>query len=185
MWLCRCHCGVQKLVRGFTLTNCTTKSCGCMSRKMTVEKTTRHNRSKDKVYKVWSSMWSRCTNPNDVSYARYKDRTPPERWRLFENFIADMGERPSELHTLERVDNEKPYGPKNCVWATRSVQNNNRSANIRIEYNGVTKTLTQWADFRGMKAKTLSQRLTLLNWPLAEALNYMPHRHGNSKKGSE
>lgn len=181
LWLCRCSCGVEKVIRGFQLTNGTTKSCGCLQKKATIERNTTHGRSRDGVYEVWRSMWSRCTNPNHKAYASYKDRTPPERWRSFENFIADMGERPSDAHTLERVDNNEPYGPANCVWATRVEQNNNTSRNRVVAYKGVSKNVTQWAKETGINYGTLTARLGRLGWAVGEALGFESRIHGNTK----
>jgi hypothetical protein len=166
MWSCFCACGVTKDIRGFSLTNGTVSTCGC---KVGYVPHTKHGKSYDPVYKVWCAMWYRCTNPSNKSYDRYKDRAPPERWKSFENFIADMGERPTSAHTIERSDNTKPYGPDNCVWATRSVQNSNRSNTIFMTNAGVTKPLIEWAKECGIAYSTLLHRVQA-KWATEEAL---------------
>ena len=78
-------------------------------------------------YKVWAAMVQRCTNPNDKRWAKYGGRgiTVCERWRLFANFIADIGERPAGM-SLERIDNERGYCPENCRWDTPNAQARNK-----------------------------------------------------------
>jgi len=78
-------------------------------------------------FKAWDSMLQRCTNPNHKSYSRYGGRgiRVCDRWHVFENFYADMGAKPYGL-TLERIDNDGGYTPKNCVWASWEAQYKNR-----------------------------------------------------------
>jgi|GEM_PF-1342758 len=89
---------------------------------------TTHGLSKTPEYRVWASMWQRCSNPNNLRYNRYGERGIGicERWEKFENFLADMGPRPSKGHSIDRKDNEGNYEPSNCRWATRSEQQKNK-----------------------------------------------------------
>jgi len=129
MWACRCTCGRAKITRLRALTSGAATSCGCARARPKhgaggrVYKT---NRSVE--YAVWGAMIQRCTNPKCKSYKNYGARgiSVCARWRSFENFIADMGRRPSDELTLERVNNNGNYEPTNCCWATRSEQMYNR-----------------------------------------------------------
>lgn len=90
-------------------------------------------------YTAWVNMKQRCYNPNMAGYERYggKGVRVCKRWReSFENFIKDMGVKPSKHHSIDRINNRKVYSKKNCRWATRKEQQRNRENNIHIKYNG-------------------------------------------------
>jgi hypothetical protein len=122
-WLCKCDCGNEAIVNGNRLTGGNTTSCGCYR----VNITTKHGMHRSGTYTSWCKMLTRCTNPNDVAYARYGGRgiAVCERWLRFENFLADMGERPPGT-TIDRKENDGNYEPSNCRWADRATQNRNR-----------------------------------------------------------
>ena len=131
LWLCFCECGNSRLIASGTLQNGHTVSCGCYRQEVTAGKSTTHGMSKRPEYRVWKALWARCTNPANCRYELYQFRTPPKRWLKFENFIADMGPRPSNKYSIERRDNDKPYGPSNCYWATDAQQRANRPKKYR------------------------------------------------------
>lgn len=116
-------------------------------------------------------MIARCTNPNNVMFYLYGGRgiTVCERWRTFDNFLADMGPRPDGL-TLDRIDPEGHYEPGNCRWATPKEQQENRRCARLITYNGETKTLAEWARSRDLSFLCLWNRLER-GWPLDRALD--------------
>lgn len=144
---CRCDCGTVKLIRIAALRQGTTTSCGCRR----VQQWTTHGMARHASYAPWLAMVRRCTNPSHPSFADYGGRGIGvcERWMSIDNFIEDMGVRPPRME-LDRIDNNGNYEPGNCRWTDRRTQLNNRRVNHRIEIDGVTKTLSEWATHFGV-----------------------------------
>src|SRR5258708_4680871 len=145
-WLCKCECGNQKLVNGWSLRAGLTTSCGCRRREITIARFTTHGKAhRVPEYAIWNMMIQRCTNPKNKSYGRYGARGIKvcKRWLKFKNFFADMGPKPSKEHTVERIDNDGDYTPVNCAWAKMRRQSNNRRNNRKIKFRGRKMTLRQ------------------------------------------
>lgn len=124
-------------------------------------------------YRAWDAMINRCYRKTAVRYERWGGRgiAVCERWRhSFENFIADMGLKPSPSHSLDRYPNrDGNYEPGNCRWATNSQQVRNSSWFRALTFNGETKTLLEWATTLGGKRSLIDNRLRR-GWPLERAL---------------
>lgn len=126
-------------------------------------------------------MRQRCRNPSHPSYKNYgaKGIGVCKHWEKFENFLVDMGEKPTPEHSIERKNSKLGYSKRNCCWATRKDQNNNTSRNRYLVYKGQRKTLAQWSDWSGVGYNTLTKRLQL-GWPLAKAFDDEPSNPRNS-----
>jgi hypothetical protein len=128
MWLCKCECGTESTVRGDHLNGGYSKSCGCLR----TESHTKHGHSSathiSSEYSSWHNMVTRCTNNSHASFNDYAGRgiTVCEKWKTFENFLEDMGNKPSDEYSIERIDNNKGYSPANCVWSDRITQQRNQ-----------------------------------------------------------
>ena len=161
-WICVCDCGTSKAIIGFSLTNGTIKSCGCIRKEHNaLGRNFKHGMSKSLTYKTYHGMIKRCENVNNKDYPDYGGRgiTVCKRWKdSFENFLADMGERPKGM-SLGRIDNNGGYNPVNCSWQTSLEQANNSRSNIRITINNITKTVSEWSKIVGISAKTIYTRL--------------------------
>ena len=131
-----CDCGITKSYRLRLLQVGRTKSCGCLKHSGDLRRTHGHATlgAPSRTYRSWRSMRTRCTNPRSTQWKHYGGRgiTICERWALFENFLADMGERPPGL-TLDRIDNGRGYEPENCQWATPKTQANNRRKTSTVD----------------------------------------------------
>jgi hypothetical protein len=121
-------------------------------------------------------MWSRCTNPNVPGYPNYGGRgiKVSKRWEQFENFIEDMGPRPSGKR-LGRIDIDGDYTPKNCRWMSLSESMNNRTDSTVLEYDGRQMSIADWARETGINPKTISARLRR-GWSVADSLSGVDDR---------
>ncbi len=149
-WEFICECGNKVVRRVSHVTGHRgTSSCGCLPK----ERATKHGHVADgkipSEYRIWSGIKARCLNENSSAYASYGGRgiTMCDRWHdSFENFLADMGTRPSSKHSVDRIDNDGDYSPTNCHWATATEQARNKRMlkNNKSGTKGVCKMFSKW-----------------------------------------
>jgi hypothetical protein len=141
-------------------------------------------RSAQPEYAAWIGMRDRCRNPKSVSFHQYGARgiTICDRWfDSFEAFVSDIGPRPSMLHSVDRIDNNKGYCKENCRWATQIEQQNNTRANKTITHDGRTLTIAEWARVTGIFVKTIAYRRRM-GWPAEECLRVKDNRAGRTTR---
>lgn len=185
-WVCQCDCGTVKSINGRYLRSGDTRSCGCWgdeNRRRPEPRTLKHGLAggtsdgRPPEYHVWVIMRQRCRDTNDRSYHRYGGRgiVVCSEWNDFAVFYRDMGPRPTPRHSIDRIDNDGPYSPGNCRWATSAEQANNRRTTRRLTHEGETLTLAEWSKVTGIKATTLYNRIWS-GWPPSRALTEPPNQ---------
>lgn len=173
-FLCRCTCGKIKTVRSDHLSKRSVRSCGCLSLERIKSLNLKHGMSKTPEYMVWKRIKSRCFHKKHEHYARYGGRgiRVCGRWRKsFTLFLKDVGVRPSGDHWIGRIDNNGHYEPGNVRWESREEQANNRASNVMLIFNGVTRTLTQFARQYGFRdPRVVWSRIFKHGWSVENAL---------------
>lgn len=161
--MCRCDCGSTIAVKNVHLRRSNTRSCGCLREEYLRSGPTTHGMSRSIEYAIWRAMRSRCEYPKCVGWKNYGGRGIKvcARWRVFDNFLADMGRRPSATHSIDRIDNNGDYCPENCRWATRVQQaaTQRRPTMRLICAFGETDTISNWAKRLNVSRDTLTSRL--------------------------
>lgn len=168
-----CDCGTQKEVCWEAIRDGRTISCGCQNRKMARERMTTHGYSrcggdKERMHNIWGDMIQRCSNPNigdNYKYYGGKGIKVCGRWRVFSNFLSDMGEPPTNKHTIDRYpDKNGDYEPGNCRWALMEVQNRNTSRNKYVIFGNEKLTWSEAA--RKLNIPRTTFRTRMLNGSL-------------------
>lgn len=150
-WLCGCDCGVEVLVMSGHLNEANTTSCGCALRDILTDRNTTHGGTGTVEHEIWRGMKERCENPNTQQFCDYGGRgiSICDRWRDFSAFLEDMGQRPSPLYSIDRMDVNGNYEPVNCRWATDKEQSRNRRNNILVKVGGASMPLSQAVEVLG------------------------------------
>jgi len=170
-YLCKCSCGKQKEILGYTLKKGTSKSCGCRRAKISKKVHTTHGATKTKLFQVWSKMKGRCLNKNQIDYKHYGGRGIQlcDRWLKFENFSEDIKKIPKGL-SLDRIDNNGNYEPKNIKLSTQKEQCRNKRTNIFCTINGIKKTAIEWCEIKKMSYATFQYRIYTRKMSVFDAL---------------
>ena len=172
-WLFKCDCGQEKAIEKSSVKTGHTKSCGCWQLENNKVVGITHNKSKTREYKIWLGIKKRCLDSNHSTYKNYGKRGIKicDRWLdSFENFLEDMGNCPSDIHSIDRVNNDGNYESLNCRWATRKEQNNNCRRNRLFDHDGLQYTLSQLCEKLNVKYHLIYDRIYVLNWTLEEAI---------------
>lgn len=182
MILSLCECGNKLVASMVDIRFGNTKSCGCITMERVSNLKRSHSMSNKREYRIFRGIIGRCYNKNTKSYFMYGGAgiTVCERWRhSFENFFLDMGERPSPIHSIDRIDNNGSYSAENCKWSTPKEQARNRKSTKWIEHNGQTKSLQEWADLLCINRTNIAKKIKN-GFCLSEIINY----YKNKKNGT-
>lgn len=179
--LCKCDCGKEKVIDFNSIRTGKSKSCGCLNKETSAKLHTKHGLAmlstgvRHPDYCIWMKMKSRCLNPNDKSYKNYGGRGIKvcESWqKSFTSFINDMGWRPNNKYSIERIDYNKDYCPENCKWVLKSEQSKNCRRVKLIAYNGKEHCLTDLCKLLNLPYSTMRHRVYDLGILFEEAVKY-------------
>jgi len=132
-WICECLCGQQRIISGSDLESGNVNSCGCLKKEKIRNRSIVHGNSGHPLYGIWQGIINRCTNPRMPGFNNYGGRGIKvcKRWfDSFDAFVQDMGPRPSDNHSVDRIDNDGDYSPSNCRWASSSKQALNKNRRV-------------------------------------------------------
>lgn len=164
-----CDCGKKKYIREYTIKKGESTSCGCYRSELTISRQAKHGESMScrhkcsRLYHIWCGMKDRVCNPNSKNSKRYSQRgiSICEEWKnsypAFKAWALSNGY--ADDLSIDRIDNDGPYSPKNCRWTDAETQMNNRCTNRIIEAFGEKHTISQWARKYDLSAALLRSRL--------------------------
>jgi hypothetical protein len=161
-WNVRCECGTEKVVEQYSLRIGESKSCGCLTVELMTAKQTKHGMYGSPTYIAWAGIIARCTNPKEPSYKNYGGRgiSVCDRWRKsFENFYADMGEKPTPKHSIDRINVNWDYDPFNCRWATAKEQARNKRNTIFYTDGIIMMSIYEWAELLSVSASSIKSAI--------------------------
>jgi hypothetical protein len=179
MWFCTCQCGNTNWVDSTNLRGGISTNCGCnktytspkqqAARSASGKANRTHGMSGTHVYRSWAAMKARCNNPKEVSYPWYGGMgiRVCERWNTFENFLADMGQPPTDKHELERRNNQRDYEPHNCHWIEGKHQPRNRSNTIKVPTG---ESLAEYCETHQLNYQLMYDYFVRKHLPLTKAV---------------
>lgn len=186
-FICKCDCGKEVIVRGSSIVQQKTKSCGCLAKEKSKERGTKHGMFGTRIYRIWSGIKRRCYDPKVSAYKWYggKGINYCKEWESFSNFYewAKNNGYKDNL-TIDRIDVNGNYCPENCRWIDDTEQARNRSNNKIIEYNGEKHCLSEWSEIYNINYETLLTRIRR-GFPFEEVLNHEKYKQYNKRKKYE
>ena len=160
LWRFACSCGRSCVIDGYDVRSGKVVSCQACAAERSRVASVKHGKTNTREFSTWTDIQTRCHNPNSAAYPSYGGRgiVVCDRWReSFENFLADMGERPAGK-SIDRIDNDGPYSPENCRWATRVEQARNKRNTVRVAEHG-GKSIPELAEAAGITRTAMWQRV--------------------------
>lgn len=182
LWLCKCDCGKEKIVKGQDLKRGATRSCGCL-RDETVKNQAQMYPADVRIKRlrhIWHGMLRRCNDPNHNCYHHYGGRgiSVCDEWNDYVSFARwSLKNGYDDNLSIDRINNDGNYEPSNCRWVTPREQLYNKRTNRFATINGITKTITEWSEEYGQDPNTVFTRIGK-GMALEEALSKRTHRHG-------
>lgn len=154
-WVCECECGKTGLIPASNLRSGSSKSCGCFNRDVhTIHGDYLGRCGKPTIeHNTWQHIKERCLNVKYEHYKHYGGRGIKvcKKWiNSYETFLVDMGRRPFNKTSIERIDNNGNYEPGNCKWATQKEQTRNTRKNVWLEFNGIRMIKADWLQKLGV-----------------------------------
>ena len=176
-WICACSCGAIKSIRGTSLTDGSTLSCGCYGREVGLSKGSealiKHGQTGTRLYRIWNAMKRRTTKPNDISYPLYGGRGIRVCAEWYNDFsvFKEWADKNGYIDNLsiDRINPDGNYEPSNCRWSTVTKQANNRRKNHFLTHDGKTMTIAEWSVVTGIDPRLISLRLRR-GWTIKRAL---------------
>jgi hypothetical protein len=174
-WLCRCLCGNERIVQASRLKAGRSKSCGCLQKELTRQRSIKHGMNGTRLYQCWQGMLVRCYNTNSKAYKNYGGRgiSVCDEWKQFDSFYKwSMNNGYKSDLTIDRIDNNGNYAPSNCKWSTYLEQQNNRRDCKYYKFNGKQMTLSQWARHFGINRGLLYIRVGEKGWTIEQFVEW-------------
>lgn len=169
---CLCECG-NKVNTSFShVISNTATSCGCYRDALRLKHGNNKKGNTTKEYTTWQKIKDRCYNTNSPFYSDYGGRgiSMCEEWKdNFSKFLEDVGKKPSNSHSIDRIDNNLGYFKENCKWSTKKEQANNRRSNKMITFNSKTQSLTEWCEELNLNYGMVKSRINKLKWSIEDS----------------
>lgn len=178
-WLCLCDCKTWKVVNKSNLLTNRSHSCGCLHYEMQSIAASTHRMSKSPEYRSYLAAKARCENINNNRFARYGERGIEFRFTNFQEFLTEVGKRPTLNHTISRKNNNGHYEIGNIEWATQKDQQRNRCNNHLITIGSKTATVVEWSEIATVTQVAMLARLKRGWCPVCTVFNdhYVPCVH--------